>query len=65
MLEMVLEAADPGPLRLTNDGAEDWHILSALGGGRFWRGGLLAVFRNGCCQGAPWVGRANLCVCVL
>lgn len=28
MLEMVLEAAEPGPLRLTSDGAEDWHILS-------------------------------------
>ncbi|KFY47096.1 hypothetical protein V495_02099 [Pseudogymnoascus sp. VKM F-4514 (FW-929)] len=28
MLETVLEAAEPGPLRLTNDGAEDWHILS-------------------------------------
>lgn len=27
MLEMVLEAAEPGPLRLTNDGAEDWHIF--------------------------------------
>jgi hypothetical protein len=30
MLEMVLEAAEPGPLRLTNDGAEDWHILSVV-----------------------------------
>lgn len=27
MLEMVLEAAEPGPLRLTNDGVEVWHIL--------------------------------------
>lgn len=25
---MVLEAAEPGPLRFTNDGAEDWAILS-------------------------------------
>lgn len=27
MLVMVLEAAEPGPLRLTSDVAVDWHIL--------------------------------------
>lgn len=52
MLEMVLAAAEPGPLRLTNDGAEDWHILSVVwvvvvDAGCWMLGGLLAASRNG------------------
>jgi hypothetical protein len=28
MLEIVLDAAEPGPLWLMKEGAEDWHMLS-------------------------------------
>ena len=65
MLEMVLEAADPGPLRLTNDGAEDWHILSV------WvavdaRGGAVSSVQERVLPGGymGWQGEP-LCVCAL
>lgn len=36
MLEMVLEAAEPGPLRFTRVADDDWHIFMGVWGGVLW-----------------------------